>query len=343
MTTTQQFWIGTLTGDSAGACGIYSAQQRPDGTLALLGCAAEADSPSYLALHPRRQVLYATREQRDGGITAYEITDVRSLRQISTREVPAGPCYVAVHPDGKYLLVASYLAGTVAAVRLNPDGSFAGSPSIVTGAGTGPRADRQEGPHAHCAITAPDGTVLSTDLGADLVRAHQIDPVTGTLKPLADLALPPGCGPRHLVVHPSGRVYVITELAHTVLVLTPGHSYAELTVTAETPATVGGADAASLSGAIKLSADGHRLYTSTRGVDVITTHEVRDDGARLHPLADIPCGGHWPRDFHVNGDWLHVANERSGSIQTFHLDAASGVPVPVGAPVEVPGPTCIIG
>jgi 6-phosphogluconolactonase (cycloisomerase 2 family) len=326
------FWIGTYTGAAGNGRGIYRADRSPDGTLAPPVLAAEADNPSYLAA--RGSALYAVREQDPGAVLAFAVDGDR-LRPTGSATVAAAPCHLAAG-DG-VVVAASYGTGEVSAHPLTGDGRLDGSASTVPGHGSGPRADRQEGPHAHAVAFAPDGTVLSTDLGADLLRAHRVE--GGVLRPVADVPLPAGCGPRHLVVHPDGTVLVLTELAPTIVALTPGADYADLRIRAETPATAAATDDGSSGAAIRLGAGGRVVYTSTRGADVITTHEVRD--GTLRPVADTPCGGTWPRDFCVDGTWLHVANERSDAVATFRLDPATGVPEQVGSR-PVPSPVCIV-
>ncbi|NYD52660.1 6-phosphogluconolactonase (cycloisomerase 2 family) [Actinomadura luteofluorescens] len=332
------FWVGTYTGAAGGGAGIYRVARRADGTLRAAGLATEAVCPSYLAVHPTRDVLYAVREEDRGGVVAYEAAGGR-LKEVGAREAGALPCHLSVSPDGARLLVADYGSGTVRAYPLGPGGDLAGDADVVDGHGGGPRADRQEGPHAHMAVHAPDGTVLTTDLGADLVRSFRIE--GGALRLAGETALPAGCGPRHLVVHPSGHVHVLAELAASVLVLRPAGGYAGLEVVAESPATAGPAGDAAQGAAIRLGDGGRFVYTSMRGTDVVTAHRVLDGGAALAPVADVPSGGHWPRDLHVDGEWMHVANERSDAIATFRI-GPDGVPAPAGPPLEIPSPVCVI-
>ncbi|RSN69857.1 MULTISPECIES: lactonase family protein [Actinomadura] len=335
------FWVGTYTGEAGGGAGVYRVRRRADGTLADARLAAEAVSPSYLAAHPDGRVVYAVREEDAGGVAAFEV-DGDGLREIGRRDAGALPCHVSVTPGGGHLLVADYGSGTVRAVPLAPDGGFAGEPAVAEGHGTGPVADRQEGPHAHMAVSAPDGLVLTTDLGADLVRAFRLE--GGGLRLAGETPLPAGCGPRHLAFHPSGHVYVITELAGTVLVLRPvagpEHGYAALEVLGESPALASPGGGLAQCAAIKLGDGGRFLYTSTRGADVVTAHRIADGGARLEPVADVPSGGAWPRDLHVDGPWLHVANERSDAVASFRI-GDDGVPVPAGEPLAVPAPVCL--
>ncbi|NKZ08102.1 lactonase family protein [Actinomadura latina] len=332
------FWVGTYTGEAGGGAGIYRVARRADGALDAPELAAEAVSPSYLAGHPGKDVVYAVREEDEGGVAAYGAHGAR-LREIGRRAAGALPCHLSVTPDGAHLVAADYGCGTVRAYALDPDGGFAGEAGAVEGHGTGPRAGRQEGPHAHMTAHAPDGTVLTTDLGADLVRSFRIE--NGALRLAGETPLPAGYGPRHLVVHPSGHVLVLAELAAAVLVLRPLGGHAALEVVAESPATAGPAGGGALGAAIKLGDGGRHVYTSMRGADVVTAHRVLDGGAALRPVADVPAGGHWPRDLHVDGAWMHVANERSDTITTFRI-GADGVPAPVGQPLSVPAPVCVI-
>ncbi|MER7547515.1 lactonase family protein [Spirillospora sp. NPDC127506] len=328
------FWVGTYTGEAGDGAGIYRVLRGAGGALEPPELAAEAVCPSYLAVHGG--ALYAVREEDAGGVTAYAAEGGR-LREIGRREAGALPCHLSVAPDGSHLVAADYGSGTVRAYPLAAGGGFAGDAGVAEGHGSGPRADRQEGPHAHMAVHAPDGTVLTTDLGADLVRSFRVE--GGALRLAGETPLPAGYGPRHLAVHPSGHVYVLTELAAAVLVLRPLGGYAALEVAAESPATAG--PGTGQGAAIKLGDGGRFVYTSMRGADVVTAHRVLDGGAALAPVADVPSGGHWPRDLHADAEWMHVANEREGTITTFRI-GGDGVPVPAGTPLAVPSPVCVV-
>ncbi|WP_431776876.1 lactonase family protein [Streptomyces cucumeris] len=333
----QAFWIGSYTSGMGGGEGIYRVRRRPDGSLEGPELAAEAVCPSYLAVGPGGNTLYAVREQQAGGVAAYKVRDGR-LHETGRRAAGELPCHVSVTADGGHLLIADYGSGTVRATGLDSHGLFTGEPDVAEGHGSGPDPVRQEGPHAHMAVQAPDGTVLTADLGSDLIRAFRLQ--DGRLRLIGETACPSGSGPRHLALHPSGHVYVVTELAATVLVLSPRGGYAGLEVTAESPAMAAPSGGAAHCAAIKIS--GEYVYTSTRGADVVTTHRVREDGAALEPVADIPSGGAGPRDLHVDGAWMHITNEHSDTVTTFAI-GPDGIPVPTGAPpLHVPSPVCVV-
>ena len=65
---------------------------------------------------------------------------------------------------------------------------------------------------------------------------------------------------------------------------------------------------------------------------------------RLRPVGHVPTGGRTPRHFTIDptGRWLLAANQDSDSVTVFGLDPASGLPAPVGEPVPVPRPVCLL-
>ena len=144
--------------------GIGALRASPDGTLRWLGVAAAADSPSFLAVHPTLDVVYAV--ARDGadrpGVPplrrirsgARRPGLARRRRRLPCRRRPAGPLpCVACWGDGQVLLYELDGDGGISA-------RFAAAASIVTG-----RPSR-----AHASLMLDDGRVMTTDLGHDLLR-----------------------------------------------------------------------------------------------------------------------------------------------------------------------------
>jgi 6-phosphogluconolactonase len=155
----------------------------------------------------------------------------------------------------------------------------------------------------------------------------------GRLVPVGETVLPPGCGPRHMVTHPSGYSYVACELDSTIVTLAPGSSSPRVT-----PATQSTVDRNYPSG-IALSGD--FLYVGNRGADTIATFAVGADGS-LTPVGEVSTGGSWPRQFALVEDLIYVANQRSGTVVALRVDPATGVPAPTGDVVEVPGASCVL-
>lgn len=166
------------------------------------------------------------------------------------------------------------------------------------------------------------------DLGADLLRHFTLD--AGRVVPGSDLPLPPGTGPRHLVVV-DGVAYVAGELADTLVAVRL--STGEVLHVEPCGFGAGDPEVPSYPSAIKVSADGRHCYVLRRGPNSIATFEL---GSRPRLIGEVPCGGDWPWDVVVAGDRLYVANQRSGTVSVLHVDPATGLPVPTGEVVTAP-------
>ncbi len=70
--------------------------------------------------------------------------------------------------------------------------------------------------------------------------------------------------------------------------------------------------------------------------------KVTHGGAELEPVADVPCGGEWPRHHLVREGWLYVANEGSDDVVSFKLDRETGLPDGVVSRVETGSPSVLI-
>jgi 6-phosphogluconolactonase len=301
----------------------------------------DTPDPSWLVLDRAGTTLYTVDELTDPSVAAYAVSGTE-LRPLNRRPAEGeAPCHLLLHPDG-YLLAANYGTGSVSVYPLLPDGSLAPLAYQARHAGTGPDPERQRGPHAHEVIHA-GSLVMVVDLGLDRLIAYRLDPATGALSVAADpfARTHPGAGPRHAVAHPNGRWYVANELDSTIAVFHPDPSTAVLRQIAAVPATPSTVDGANHPAGIVLSADATRLYVSNRGRDSIVTFDVNEHGD-LAAIDEVPCGGSWPRDFAIVDDVLLVANERSGSVVSFALDPATGLPRPTGDVLPVSSPTCVL-
>lgn len=118
-----------------------------------------------------------------------------------------------------HLVTANYSSGSVSTLPVRADGSLGAPAAVLAHRGSGPRTDRQEGPHAHAVLPDPVGRrLLSVDLGTDSVRVCALG-TDGALTVRDEVRLRPGSGPRHLAFHPRGdRAYVVNELDPTVTV-----------------------------------------------------------------------------------------------------------------------------
>ncbi|WP_109208795.1 MULTISPECIES: beta-propeller fold lactonase family protein [Microbacterium] len=197
---------------------------------------------------------------------------------------------------------------------------------------------------AHQAVFLPGGLIATTDLGLDLVRFWR-DGGRG-LRLVQEVALPKGSGPRHMVWHPSGHLYVVTELSCELFVLAPSApasgSGAEVwRLVGGTPlgaGTLPGDSAAELAA----SRDGEFLYAGVRGSNTIATLRVRGAGESVAPVALVDAGVDWPRHHVVVRDILLVAGQRSDEVASLTLDVRTGVPGRVRHRTAAPAPTCLL-
>ena len=191
---------------------------------------------------------------------------------------------------------------------------------------------------AHAAVFLPDGRIATTDLGFDLVRIWRPSPEGLRLD--HEVVLPRGTGPRHIVLHPSGHLHVVTEYSCEIFTLGAGADGRWR--------LLGGVAATSLRGPddsaaeLTRSRDGEFLYAGLRGSNTIATLRVRGAGERIEPVGLADSGVDWPRHHVVVRDTLLVAGQRSDDVVSLTLDVRGGVPGKVRHRAEAPTPTCLL-
>ncbi len=191
--------------------------------------------------------------------------------------------------------------------------------------------------HTHQARYLPGGLIATTDMGFDLVRFWR-DGSTG-LRTVGEIVLPRGVGPRHMLWHPSGHLYVIAELACEVFVLSPD---ADGTWRVRSSIPLAGTLPDDTAAEIAASRDGHIVYASVRGSDTVATLRVRGDGDRLDAVALVEAGTHWPRHYLVLGDTMLIAGQLRDEVVSRPLDERTGVPGRIRHRVTAPSPTCLL-
>jgi len=196
----------------------------------------------------------------------------------------------------------------------------------------GPRVSR-----SHQAIFLPGGLVATTDMGLDLVRFWR--PGQGGLRFVQQVVLPKGSGPRHGLWHPSGHLYVVTELSREVFVLAPDAEGRWRIVSGQPLAGTLETDTAA---ELCASRDGTTLYAGVRGSDTIGVLAVRGAGEELQFTALADAGTHWPRHHVVVNDTLLVAGQLADEIVSLPLDARTGVPGRVRHRTASPSPTRLL-
>ncbi len=296
--------------------GIYRCAIQDGGlkTNAYLPC----DRPMYAVksggrLHVLLRAPFANSENSGYFSCSEDFSDKTEVRDTLGKVA----CHLCVIENDVY--IANYLSGNI----------VKNCKKAAAHSGRGVNAQRQEAPHAHCAIPSPCGKyVLCTDLGTDTLYVYDRE-----LDPKGAANAPAGHGIRHVVFSKDGKyIYAVNELVPSVSVFAwqnAGARYLD---------TVKLTDAAGATGAaIRLSEDGKFLYCSVRGENAL--YVLRAEGENLSVEQKTGCGGESPRDFHIiENKFLVCCNGSDGGVTVFSLQ--SGRIGELLCRSEVPSPLC---
>jgi 6-phosphogluconolactonase len=349
-------YVGTYTTKQSSK-GIYVYRfDATSGQLTSVGLAAESTDPSFLAVHPSGKYLYAVNEvdefggQKSGAVTAFQIDHKSGLLKVLNQQATrgGGPCHISLDKTGKYVFVANYGGGSVAAFPVHDDGSLGDASAFVQHSGSSIDKERQEKPHAHWIGVSPDNRfVLSADLGLDEVLVYRFDSSKGSLTPNDPpfAKVDSGAGPRHFAFSRSGKFgYVLSEMATTVTAFSYNAAKGSLSVIQTVPTLpkdyAGPKEAAEL----VVHPSGKFLYASNRaGADAITAFAIDPVKGTLKHIGQFPTKGKTPRNFAIDpsGKFLLAANQESNNIVVFRINTATGALTPTGQTVEVSAPVCV--
>jgi 6-phosphogluconolactonase len=314
---------------------------------------AEAVNPSYLALAPKGDFLYAVNEtggSDPGGVSAFAFDKTTGSLKFLDKQSSGGgsPCYIAVDGRRKWAVVANYSGGNLAALPIGEDGSLGPIAELIQHTGTGPNKDRQEKAHVHSTNITPDQRfVIVADLGMDKLSLYRLYP-NAPRYPLTSpddstVAVSPGSGPRHIAFYPGKPwVYLMNEMGGSVDAFRyeDGH-LSPLQHISSHPAgfkgTMGSAD-------IHVAPGGMFLYASNRGdANSLTIYAIDTTSGALTLKGFQPVLGKTPRNFVIDptGRWLLVANQNSNNVVIFRIDPETGLLKPTGKELTMPAPVCL--
>jgi len=347
-------YFGTYTG--ANSKGIYvSRLDSATGKLSEPTLAAQTTNPAYLAVAPDYHYLFAVNEtkrfndQASGSVSAFKLDSSTGKLEFLNQQPSGGtdPCHLVAGPDGKYVLVANYSSGSVAAFPVESNGSLAPASSVIQHQGSSVNRERQSGPHAHCvAVDADHHRVFVCDLGLDKVMIYRLNEANGELMPeeIPSAALKPGSGPRHIAFSPDGRyAYVLSEMGATLTAFAynPEHgALNEIQTISTLPEDFHGKNT---SAEVALAPSGKFIYASNRGDDSIVVFAVDAAGGRLSFVERQSCHGKTPRCFGIDptGQFLIAANQNSDNVVVFRIDPQTGKLTWTGQTIEVGKPVCV--
>ena len=323
-------------------------------------------SPSALTFNADKTRLYSANEteftggDEAGSVTAFAV-DPRDGKLKPLNSVSAGgkgPTHVAMHPSGKFLLIANYFGGSVAVIPILPDGTLGTATDVKKDAGTvGPRKATNAAPgsfafsghdqtHAHMIESDRTGRfVLHVDLGLDQIIISKFDAEKGVLLPTdATVTLPPGDGPRHFAFHPNGRwFYSIQEEGSTIAFFDFDAGKGRLTLHKTISSLPSGYAGSNFCSEILVSADGKFVYGANRLHDSIAIFAIGKDGT-LTFTGEEWTRGDYPRSFAFDptGTFLYCCNQRADHIAVFRVDRQSGALKFTGHYAPVGNPSSIV-
>ncbi|WP_438856137.1 lactonase family protein [Agromyces sp. M3QZ16-3] len=332
---TRRFLLGSYTPDGP-APSVHLAERSADGAWRIV-TSATASNPSFVARSG--DLAFAVEEDSSGSVASFRL-DGDAIAPIAVVEHgEADPCHVVVASEQGVLLIANYTGGSVTAVPFEPSGELGRPVTLALPHRTGPVADRQEAPHAHQLAATPWGTHLVSDLGGDAIHELRIERATDAAAPalriVRTLELPPGTGPRHMVVG-GGLLHVVGELDGRLHTLELDASSVAPTGSEPAVAEAGG-DAVVQPSHLDRAPSGRLLTALVRGRDTVSVFEATD-AARPRLAAELPIGSAWPRHHaHLDDRTVVVAAQLGDAL--VEVDLVTGIARGV---LELRAPACVV-
>ena len=329
--------------------GIYCFDFNADnGSLNLRNVYA-ATNPSYLCI-PTGEYLYTQTEIFEVNkprVLSFRIDPYDfSLHLMNEQHIPGGlPCHINYSKKNNCIMVACYETGNIMIYPVAPDGTLLPLAKVIQHDGTGINKLRQERAHAHAVIIDEKfSNIIVTDLGIDKIMVYHIETGKENIEVKLNqvITLPPGSGPRHMVVHAETQfAFVLNELTAAVTVMRYRDGNFELLYTFQTlPDDFNAAPGAA---AIRISANGKFLYISERSHNCITVLRFDAGNETLEVIGRHETMGKTPRDINLDptGNWLLAANQDSDSIAIFKVDKDTGMISPGYLAENIKSPVCL--
>ncbi|MFC9917451.1 lactonase family protein [Agromyces binzhouensis] len=332
----RRFLLGSYTPDGP-APSVHLAERSPDGRWRIVTSAA-ASNPSFVARSG--DLLFAVFEAASGSVASFRL-DGDAITPVDVVEHgEADPCHVVAAMHLGVVLVANYTSGSITAVPVDGAGALGAPVTLPLPAGGGPVPDRQAGPHAHEIVATPWGTHVVSNLGGDAIHEFAVDrddagaPV---LRITRTLDVPPGTGPRHMVVR-GGLLHVVGELdgdLHTFEVDATSFRPASSTPTVARAAT--GPDDVVQPSHLDHAPSGRLLTALVRGRDSVSVFDATD-AARPRLASEHAVGAAWPRHHaHLDDRTVVVAAQLGDAL--VEVDLVTGATRRV---LELTAPSCVV-
>ena len=349
-------YVGTYA--IRGSKGIYVFSfDLNTGTATLQQTINDGKSPSFLAIHPSGQYLYAVHEEdekgpdQSGTVSAYAIDSQTGQLTFLNQQQTQGkaPCHVAIDRSGTLAFVSNYGSGSLTVFPILPDGSLHDASQFIQHTGHSIDPERQASPHVHSAVVSFDNQLLYvSDLGTDTIHVYQIDAQQGRLSACPGapyVRVSAGSGPRMLVVHPGDEwLYCLKEMSSTVARLRRNRQTNAVALLEDDVPFLTDAYAGERSGGhIQLGTDGQLLLATNRGNNTLALFTLKVDGTLTQRSLHY-TGGDEPRNFLLDerSGYLLIGHQESDTITVFKLDTNTGTLTATGDQLSVPAPVCLL-
>jgi 6-phosphogluconolactonase (cycloisomerase 2 family) len=203
-------YLGTFTSEARKARGEGLSAYRIDpesGRWLRVQLLNREVNPSYLAVDPKRPVLYAVHSEANQ-VSAFSINEATGELTLINRQSCGGdnPVHLALDATGRFLVVANYGSGSIVVLPVKADGSLGGRTDLVPLKGElGPHRTEQSVPHPHQCPFDPTGRIVVVpDKGLDRLFVFTLDAARGALVPVdpPSVKVRSGAGPRHIGFNP---------------------------------------------------------------------------------------------------------------------------------------------
>lgn len=342
--------VGTYTSEESKGIYVYEFDAET-GEATYVSKAVGVENPSYLAISPDENYVYAVNEtggEEGGYVSSFSFDKQEGELTFLNKKSSKGdhPCYVSVDATGQAVFAGNYSGGSLSMLPIESDGALAEPETTIPHTGSSVNEARQENPHVHCTYVAPDNKRLFVaDLGTDTVTGYAFDDGEVKLdsKASSTFETTPGAGPRHLTFHLNGDfAYLINELNGTINAFTYEegrlNGIQEIsTLPEDYEGAVSGAD-------IHVSPDGKFLYASNReDLNNIVIYSIDQETGQLQKIGQSSSGGVHPRNFMIDptGRYLLVANRNSDNIVVFERNKETGLLSETGTELEISMPVCL--
>jgi 6-phosphogluconolactonase len=335
----ERLYLGTYTTGSSR--GIYQASlDLANGAVGPTNLAGATTDPSFLALHPTGNSLYAVNES-GGAVVAFSVNRATGgLTQLNQQSSNGGsPCHVVVDNAGSNVLVANYSGGSVTVFPIKAGGSLGAASSHIQHPGSSP--------HAHCiSLDASNQFALVCDLGLSRVYSYHFNSALGTLttNSVPWTAVPAGAGPRHLAFDPSYRhAYVICEYGSTIIGFNYNVTNGTLSPFQTNSSLPSGWSGQNSAAEIAVHPSGRFLYGSNRGYNSVAVFGIDSLTGRLTPVQQQPVG-QTPRHFAIDpsGGYCLVACQDANCVQVYTIDPGTGGLTATVQTLRVSLPVCVL-